>query len=58
MLHSFNNNGGDGYRPYGGLVMDNAGNLYGTTYLGGAHGYGTVFEVTPKGSSCVSGPEP
>jgi uncharacterized repeat protein (TIGR03803 family) len=29
------------------LVMDTAGNLYGTTYSGGANGYGTVFKVTP-----------
>lgn len=47
VLHSFNNSGGDGYQPYGNLVMDTAGNLYGTTSSGGAYGYGTVFEVTP-----------
>lgn len=28
--------------------MDSSGNLYGTTYSGGAHGWGTVFELTPK----------
>jgi uncharacterized repeat protein (TIGR03803 family) len=33
--------------PYGGLVRDAAGNLYGTTLAGGASGLGTVFEVTP-----------
>jgi uncharacterized repeat protein (TIGR03803 family) len=47
VLHSFNSNGVDGYQPYGGLIRDAAGNLYGTTYSGGAYGYGTVFEVTP-----------
>jgi len=47
VLHSFNDNGVDGYQPYGSLVMDRNGNLYGTTNAGGAHGYGTVFEVTP-----------
>jgi uncharacterized repeat protein (TIGR03803 family) len=31
----------------GGLIFDSSGNLYGTTSRGGAHGYGTVFEVTP-----------
>lgn len=47
ILHSFNNDGVDGYEPLGGLVMDAVGNLYGTTSLGGARGGGTVFEVTP-----------
>src|SRR5882672_6278859 len=47
ILHSFNNNGTDGYAPFQGLVLDAAGNLYGTTYRGGAHGVGTVFELTP-----------
>ena len=37
----------DGYNPEAGLVIDKAGNLYGTTNTGGAYGYGTVFEVTP-----------
>ena len=36
MLHSFNANGVDGVNPYGGLAFDKAGNLYGTTYGGGA----------------------
>jgi uncharacterized repeat protein (TIGR03803 family) len=27
--------------------MDTVGNFYGTTYSGGANGYGTVFKVTP-----------
>jgi uncharacterized repeat protein (TIGR03803 family) len=34
-----------GINPHGGLVADAAGNLYGTTYWGGAGGYGTVFKV-------------
>jgi uncharacterized repeat protein (TIGR03803 family) len=38
--------GADGSEPYAGLVMDAAGNLYGTTYLGG-NGFGTVFQLTP-----------
>jgi uncharacterized repeat protein (TIGR03803 family) len=37
----------DGYEPYAGLVMDSAGNLYGTTYGGGANDRGTVFELMP-----------
>ena len=33
--------------PYGGLVADPHGNLYGTTYYGGANGAGAVFRVGP-----------
>ena len=40
----------DGAYPYSGVVFDKSGNLYGTTYAAGAHGYGTVFELTPSGS--------
>ena len=43
--------GTDGYRPFGPLVFDSAGNLYGTTYYGGNEkcdlGCGTVFELSP-----------
>jgi uncharacterized repeat protein (TIGR03803 family) len=46
VLHSFGAVG-DGSTPYAGLVRDAAGNLYGTTYSGGAFGWGTVFALTP-----------
>jgi uncharacterized repeat protein (TIGR03803 family) len=53
-LHSFTNDGKDGYHPLGGLTFDAAGNLYGTTEYGGNStlpncnngGCGTVFELT------------
>jgi uncharacterized repeat protein (TIGR03803 family) len=48
LLHSFNNNGKDGTYPYANLIFDASGNLYGTTEAGGAHGYGAVFEFSPK----------
>jgi uncharacterized repeat protein (TIGR03803 family) len=47
-LHSFH--GKDGSIPYGGLVQGNDGNLYGTTFVGGANGDGTVFKMTPGGT--------
>jgi len=37
--------GSDGANPYDGLIMDAAGNLYGTTNSGGTNGAGTVFEL-------------
>jgi uncharacterized repeat protein (TIGR03803 family) len=45
LLHSFGN-GTDGYFPYGGLILDSAGNLYGTTTQGGSFSKGTVFELS------------
>ena len=50
ILHSFDNNFVDGYRPLSSLVFDAKGNLYGTTSYGGANGMGTVFELTPETS--------
>ena len=45
VLHSFAGPPTDGANPVGGLVRDNLGNLYGTTYTGGTHGAGTVFKI-------------
>ncbi len=46
VLYSFGT-GTDGATPIGGVNLDAAGNLYGTTSLGGTYGYGTVFRLTP-----------
>lgn len=46
VLHRFTN-GGDGGSPYGSLVFDADGNLYGTTSYGGAYDAGVAFEITP-----------
>ena len=43
--------GNDGGKPAGGVIFDGAGNLYGTTQVGGSHGYGSVFQFVPAGSS-------
>jgi uncharacterized repeat protein (TIGR03803 family) len=48
ILHSFNSNGSDGFYPNSALVFDAAGNLYGTTYDGGASSAGVVFELSPQ----------
>jgi uncharacterized repeat protein (TIGR03803 family) len=53
VLYSFGNNPNDGFYPYGGVVLDNAGNLYGTTSIGGTSNRGTVFRVTPAGGETV-----
>jgi len=39
----------DGQFPAAALVQSTKGTLYGTTTFGGAHGWGTVFKITPQG---------
>src|ERR1039457_5408910 len=71
MVYSFcsQTNCADGAYPEAGLVQAANGDLYGTTYGGGTHGYGTVFKITPTGtlttlysfsfqSGCTDGVEP
>ena len=65
VLHSFTglvaSTTGDGANPYGGLVRDEQGNLFGTTFLGGNSncgvyslpGCGTVFMVDTMGEEVV-----
>jgi uncharacterized repeat protein (TIGR03803 family) len=49
VLHSFFNDGEDGFLPYYvDLTFDLRGNLYGTTEKGGVYGNGTLFELTPS----------
>jgi len=52
ILYSFTG-GTDGGLPLGGLVLDGAGNMYGTTYIGGSFGVGTVYKVDATGKETV-----
>jgi len=48
-LYSFGTQAGDGTHPSTELVRGSDGNFYGTAFLGGATGFGTVFKITPSG---------
>jgi uncharacterized repeat protein (TIGR03803 family) len=50
VLHAFADGPTDGRAPFGSLLLDKAGNLYGTTQDGGAQFSGTVFEFTNHGT--------
>jgi len=45
ILHNFD--GGDGYGPLGGVVLDSQGRLYGVAFWGAQNNTGTLFEITP-----------
>jgi uncharacterized repeat protein (TIGR03803 family) len=51
VIHSFGK-GTDGKNPFASVVEQN-GELYGTTLFGGTHGWGTVFSITPGGREKV-----
>ena len=53
VLYSFTGGTTDGCNPWGGLVRDGAGNLYGTTSGCGASGWGTVFKVDTSDAETV-----
>ncbi len=46
ILYSFGD-GTDGFGPNSGVIVDAAGNLYGTTLEGGAFNSGTIFKIAP-----------
>ncbi|HEX4080762.1 MAG TPA: choice-of-anchor tandem repeat GloVer-containing protein [Rhizomicrobium sp.] len=52
VLYTFTG-GDDGASPLAGLIADKQGNLYGTTWKGGADDAGTVFELAPNGAESV-----
>jgi uncharacterized repeat protein (TIGR03803 family) len=43
--------GTNGQNPEGGVIMDGSGNLFGTTFNGGANGFGEVFELAHGATS-------
>jgi uncharacterized repeat protein (TIGR03803 family) len=47
VIYSFQGQPDAGF-PYGGLLFDSAGNLYGTTYYDGANDLGSVYQLTPS----------
>ena len=52
LLHNFTN-GDDGGNPYGGVILDAKGNVYGTASGGGASGSGVVFKIDTSGKETV-----
>ncbi|MGA2902856.1 MAG: choice-of-anchor tandem repeat GloVer-containing protein [Candidatus Korobacteraceae bacterium] len=52
ILHNFGS-GSDGLYPYSGVVLDTAGNVYGTTYAGGTGAAGTVYQLVPSNGGWV-----
>jgi uncharacterized repeat protein (TIGR03803 family) len=53
ILHSFGASATDGTQAESDLIMDSAGNLYGTTPGGGANGDGTVYKISPSGTETI-----
>ncbi|HEX8817618.1 MAG TPA: choice-of-anchor tandem repeat GloVer-containing protein [Terriglobales bacterium] len=53
VLHSFSGSPDGAFPQFGRLLMDQKGNLYGTTEQGGTHGGGTVYKLTPDGKLIV-----
>ena len=53
LYDGFEGDSAAGSQPYSGVVMDSAGNLYGTTSVGGARGDGVVYELSPTQNGWV-----
>jgi len=64
VLYSFTGSDGDGAAPFGGVIVDGSGNIFGTTWQGGSYkrelckdnnkgGCGTVFELDSTGHETV-----
>jgi uncharacterized repeat protein (TIGR03803 family) len=53
VVYAFVGPNGDGAQPYGALIQDHAGNIYGTTSYGGDQNLGTIFELMRSGKESV-----
>jgi uncharacterized repeat protein (TIGR03803 family) len=53
ILHSFSGGSSDGLLPFGNLVMDSAGNLYGTAAEGGVEDVGILFKLDKAGNETI-----
>jgi uncharacterized repeat protein (TIGR03803 family) len=53
VLHDFNDIATDGAEPEDGLIRDEIGDFFGTTYYGGVNNAGTVFEISPGGTETL-----
>jgi uncharacterized repeat protein (TIGR03803 family) len=53
VLHTFTGGYVDGYWPYAGVILDSSGNLYGTTFRGGALDSGSVYQIDPAGNETI-----
>jgi len=51
IIHNFTDRGDDGCNPPAGVVLDEAGNLYGVTVAGGTNQFGVIFRLAPSGTS-------
>ena len=52
VLYTFTDSA-DGAQPWGGVIRDQVGNLYGTAAFGGSYGGGVIFKLDPSGNQTV-----
>jgi uncharacterized repeat protein (TIGR03803 family) len=49
-LYDFAASSKDASSPYGAVILASDGNFYGTTFVGGAKGYGAIYQITSAGT--------
>ncbi|HEY1612739.1 MAG TPA: choice-of-anchor tandem repeat GloVer-containing protein [Rhizomicrobium sp.] len=53
IIHKFAGYPADGAVPSSALVLDKAGNIFGTTSIGGSANFGSLFKIAPDGSESL-----
>jgi uncharacterized repeat protein (TIGR03803 family) len=53
VIHDFSGNPNDGGNPDCNLLINGAGILYGTTFFGGSHDWGTIFKINAHGEEAL-----